>query len=95
MKLIFHKDKTHNSVVAIKTEKEIIPITDRDLTVFIKSIQELRPDLIDDAGAISSTIKELESKIEDLAEQINELEEENSRLQDEIDEYELRYDDED
>lgn len=95
MKLIFHKDKTHNSVVAIKTEKEIIPITDRDLTMFVKSIQELRPDLIDDAGAIPNTIKELESKIEDLLEQINDLEEENSRLQDEIDEYEFRYDDED
>ena len=92
MKLIFHKDKTLNSVVAIKTEKEIIPITDRDLTLFIKSIQELRPDLIDDAEAIPNIVEQLKSENEGLKERISELEDLNSELQDELDEYELRYD---
>lgn len=92
MKLIFHKDKTLNSVVAIKTEKEIIPITDRDLTLFIKSIQELRPDLIDDAEAIPNIVEQLKSENEGLKERISELEDLNSELQDELDEYEFRYD---
>ena len=89
IELINNLNKEANSIVAIKKDNQIIPLTEKELEQLVNSIYFMRPDAFQSLPESSQVIKQLESDYNDLKSDYEDLKAEYEELDSEFEEYKI------